>query len=302
MAAFLKLIRWPNLFFIILTQFLFYYCIYLPLYGAAHNRQMAWIIAASVLIAAAGYIINDYFDLNIDQINKPQKNVFAGKLNRRWAIIWHLLLNILGVVATVFAVGLHRWYLVLANVGAIVFLWFYSTSYKRKLLIGNILISVLTAWTILIVFFMLTDAGQAVDGTDVHAPKFFRASFLYAGFAFISSLIREAIKDCEDLVGDARYGCRTLPIVAGIRGTNIYISVWIVVLISALVVLQVYVVPYRWWWAIGYSVVFVIAPLVLLLIDQAKASRPEDFARLSGIAKLIMLAGILSMVFFRIYF
>ena len=205
-AAFLRLIRWPNLVFIILTQVLFYYCVYQPLFHAANLATLVWIIIASVLIAAAGYIINDYFDLNIDQINKPEKNVFAGIINRRWAIIWHFGFSFLGIVATAIGVGIHKWHLILANITCVALLWFYSTSFKRKLLIGNIVISVLTAWTVLILFFAFTSPREAILGSTPATIKFFRVSFLYAGFAFISSLIREAIKDMEDMEGDARYG------------------------------------------------------------------------------------------------
>src|SRR5690349_13793513 len=130
-SAFLRLIRWPNLVFIILTQALFYYCIYAPLFNVSQARSLVWIIIASVLVAAAGYIINDYFDLNIDQINKPEKNVFAKTIPRRWAILWHLAFSFLGILATAIAVGLDKWYLILANIACIALLWFYSTSFKR---------------------------------------------------------------------------------------------------------------------------------------------------------------------------
>src|SRR6478736_6883027 len=102
--AFLRLVRWPNLVFILLTQILFYYCIYQRLFPANQIKILIWLVAASVLIAAAGYIINDYFDLNIDQINKPEKNVFVRTINRRWAIIWHFLLSLAGIIATAVAV------------------------------------------------------------------------------------------------------------------------------------------------------------------------------------------------------
>ena len=85
-GAFFTLIRWPNLVFIILTQLLFYYCIYIPLFPNHNYYQLSLLVLASILIAAAGYIINDYFDLNIDQVNKPDQNVFVRKINRRWAI------------------------------------------------------------------------------------------------------------------------------------------------------------------------------------------------------------------------
>jgi 4-hydroxybenzoate polyprenyltransferase len=300
-GAFIRLIRWPNLVFIILTQVLFYYCVYEPLFHAHAEKNLSWLIAASVFIAAAGYIINDYFDLNIDQINKPGKNVFAGTINRRWAIIWHFVLSIAGVCTTVLAVGLHKWYLVVANIGCVALLWLYSTSFKRQLLVGNVVISLLTSWTVLILFFMFTEPAQAFAGHNENISKLFRTSFLYAGFAFISSLIREAVKDMEDMEGDARYGCKTLPIIAGTRATKIYITVWVVILIAALVILQVYILQFRWWLAILYSVCFVILPLVYFLYKLAKGRTSAEFAQLSNLSKLIMFTGILSMVFFRIY-
>ena len=138
LIAFLKLVRWPNLIFIVLTQVLFYYCIYLPLYNTPQTNLVSWLIVASVCIAAAGYIINDYFDLNIDQINKPDKNVLNSVVSRRWAIVWHLALSLFGIAATIKAVGLGKWYLVIANVICVALLWFYSTSLKRQLLIGKV--------------------------------------------------------------------------------------------------------------------------------------------------------------------
>ena len=301
-TAFLRLVRWPNLVFIVLTQVLFYFCVYDPLFHKDGSRSLAWIILASVLIAAAGYIINDYFDLNIDQINKPEKNVFARTIHRRWAIIWHFSFSLLGIIATVIGVGLGKWYLILGNVACTVLLWFYSTSLKRKFLIGNVVISILTAWTVLILFFVYTSPRDAIVGSSPQTIKFFRVSFLYAAFAFISSLIREAIKDMEDLEGDERYGCRTLPIVAGVRATKIYVFIWGVVLLAALVLLQLYVLQFQWWYAIAYGVVLIIAPLALLLYRLPKAISVSDFNTLSHLSKVIMLSGIVSMIFFRIYF
>ncbi len=301
-SAFLRLVRWQNLVFIILTQVLFYFCIYLQLYHQHRTSKLILLILASVFIAAAGYIINDYFDLNIDKINKPEKNVVDRIIHRRWAIIWHLLLSLTGLVLTAFAVGLHYWYLVLANFLCVILLWLYSTSFKRQLLIGNIVISLLTAWTILILFFALSNPSNAFNTADVTSLKFFRLAFLYSGFAFIISLIREAIKDMEDMEGDARYGCRTLPIVAGIKTTKIYAAIWLVVLIATLSILQVYVLQFGWWPAVLYSTLLVIIPLMLALLRLQNAVTTTDFARLSSYTKWIMLTGILSMIFFVFYF
>src|SRR5215216_2058633 len=258
--AFLKLIRWPNLIFIVLTQILFYFCIYLPLYQTQQTHLLSWLIFASICIAAAGYIINDYFDLNIDQINKPDKNVLNAIINRRWAILWHLVLSLSGIGATIIAVGFGKWYLIIANMVCVALLWLYSTSFKRQLLIGNIVISLLSAWTVLILFFAQVPFSEAFNNQSSITLKFFRLAFLYGGFAFIISLVREAIKDIEDREGDAHYGCRTLPIYAGVRATKIYIIIWLVVLIAALIILQLNVLQWGWIWAVIYSIALIICP------------------------------------------
>jgi 4-hydroxybenzoate polyprenyltransferase len=299
---FLKLLRWPNLIFIVLTQLLFYFCIYLPLYEVPQTHILVWLIIASVCIAGAGYIINDYFDLNIDKINKPNKNVLNTIINRRWAIVWHLLFSFIGIIATAIAVGFGKWYLIIANIFCVALLWLYSTSLKRKLLIGNILISLLAAWTVLILFFAKVPFNEAFNSKSDITLKYFRLAFLYGGFAFIISLIREAIKDIEDREGDAQYGCRTLPIYAGVRTTKIYISIWIVVLVAALVILQLYILQFGWWLAVIYSIILIIAPLIYLLMQLRKAQTVNDYSKLSSLTKLIMFTGILSMVFFRLYF
>jgi 4-hydroxybenzoate polyprenyltransferase len=301
-TAFFKLVRWQNLVFIVLTQVLFYSCIYYPLYQIHLFKQLLLLVLASVFIAAAGYIINDYFDLNIDRINKPQKIVVDKAIPRRWAIVLHLALSFLGVLFTALAVGLSHWYLIVANVCCVALLWLYSTSLKRKLLIGNVVISLLTAWTILILFFAFSSTDDAFNTTNQQSFKFFRLAFLYAGFAFIISLVREAIKDVEDMTGDARYGCRTLPIVAGVRTTKIYTAIWIFVLVATLVILQFYVLQFGWWFSVLYAAALVILPLLFVLVKLRTAVAVSDFADLSRRTKWIMLSGILSMIFFLFYF
>ena len=300
--AFFRLVRWSNLVFIVLTQALFYFCIYFPLFQVHAVKKLVLLVLASVFIAAAGYIINDYFDLNIDRVNKPNKIIIDKEIKRRWAIIWHLVLSFLGVLFTAFAVGLQHWYLVLANLVCVVLLWLYSTSFKRQLLIGNLVISLLTAWTILVFFFAFSTPSNAFNTADPVSIKFFRLSFLYSGFAFIISMIREAIKDMEDIKGDSRYGCKTLPIVTGMRTTKIYTAVWISVLVATLSILQFYVLQFGWWPSVVYSVLLVIVPLLRTLQKLRKAFRTRDFAALSSNTKWIMLTGILSMIFFLFYF
>jgi 4-hydroxybenzoate polyprenyltransferase len=256
------------------------------------------------LIAAAGYIINDYFDLNIDQINKPDKVVVNHGVSRRWAIFWHMLLSLLGFFCTVLALSpFHFWYLIFANLICIVLLWLYSTNFKRQLLIGNIVISLLTSWVILIVFFSKSPISlQAVTSPDQAAIRLFRLTMLYAAFAFVISLIREVLKDMEDRMGDQQYGCRTMPIVWGLQASRVFIYVWIIVLAGTLLLLQVYVVAYGWWLSIAYCLLLIVLPLLLILQQLSSAQTQPDFHRLSSWIKWVMLTGIFSMLFFAYYF
>ncbi len=301
--AFLKLIRWQNLLFIVLTQILYEYCIYLPIYGSHSTHQLGFIILASVLIAAAGYIINDYFDLNIDQINKPNRVIVNNAVSRRWAIFWHLVLSLLGLFFTVLALppSLY-WYLILANLFSILLLWLYSTNFKKQLLIGNLIISILTSWVILILFF--SKSPLSVDNiitADHKEIRLFRLTMLYACFAFIISLIREVLKDMEDRIGDARYGCKTMPIVWGLPASKVFVAVWIIVLTGTLVILQLYVLAYGWWLSIVYCLLAIVAPLLIVLSKLTAANTQQDFHLLSRYVKAIMFTGILSMLFFYYY-
>ena len=223
-------------------------------------------------------------------------------ISRRWAIAWHFILSAIAILFTMLALPvLQKWYLVLANIFCIAILWFYSTTFKRNLLIGNIAISLLTAWTILFIFFSKLSVSDAFDSGFHGQPKFFRFAFLYAGFAFIITLIREAIKDIEDMPGDEKYGCRTMPIVWGVNATKVYIAVWMIILIAILIVIQVYVLQFRWWWAVVYCILLIIFPLLYIFSKLFKASSNQDYHELSSWTKLVMLTGILSMIFFYFY-
>ncbi len=291
LSAFLRLIRWPNLVFIALTQVLFYTIVMnhdpvIPL------RVFCCICAASVLIAAAGYIINDYFDLNIDRVNKPGKLVIEKVIKRRSAILWHWLLSGLGVLLSVYVSWKLRNPIIgLANLGCVVLLWFYSTTFKRALLIGNVVISLLTAWVILVLFVceIRTPYGYNLSRT-------FKYAIVYGGFAFIISLIREVVKDIEDVDGDIRHGCRTMPIVWGINVAKVFTATWLVVLISALGVIQFYFIPRAQWIMIAYGICFIDLPLLWVLRKLYTAQSKTDYHLLSGVIKGVMLAGILSMV------
>lgn len=311
LTAFLRLIRWPNLFFIALTQFLFYYSIVAPLSNKGINSSFQFnhfilLIIASVLIAAAGYIINDYFDLNIDSINKPGKLVIDKIVKRRWAIALHILLSLAGIVISFYIdINSRTYWLGFSNLLCVFLLFGYSITLKRKLLIGNTLISLLTAWVIIVAFLCYYNSMHCNDCNaavlDTLSRRFVKIAALYAGFAFIISLIREVLKDMEDMEGDAKFGCKTMPIVWGIPASKIFVAVWTIVLIAILCIVQFYVLQFGWWWSALYCVGLIIAPLLWILYKLYKAQVAKDYHWLSGAVKLVMFTGILSMLFFKIY-
>jgi 4-hydroxybenzoate polyprenyltransferase len=297
-------VRWPNLLFIAITQILFVYCIVHPVFvraGLSPNITGVYFVLltiSSILLAAAGNIINDYFDLNIDQINKPEKLVVDKIISRHWVIVWHLLLSAIGVIIGFYIdFTTNVRFLGFLHIGTALLLFLYSVSLKKKLLTGNILISLLTAWVILVIYWC--------EASNLTRPVLIgtltRITFLYAGFAFVISLIREVVKDIEDVEGDRRFGCYTMPIALGLNATKVFAAVWLVVLIGALIIVQFYVLSHKWWWSAMYCIVFIVVPLLYIFKLLLSANTSKDYHRLSSLIKAAMLTGILSMIFFRFY-
>ena len=203
-AAFFQFSHIANLLIIVLTQILVQACLLFPemhLFEALHGRF--WLLTLStVLIAAAGYIINDYYDIKIDAINKPDRIIIGKDLTRRKAMLGHLFLSGAGVILG----GLLSIKVGLVNFGAVMLLWGYSADLKKRPFSGNLTIAFLGATMVLVVSVL-----AEIDNLGVWA---------YAAFAFVSTLAREIIKDLEDMKGDAAHDCRTLPIVLGIPKTR----------------------------------------------------------------------------------
>ncbi len=310
--AFFRLIRWPNLVFIALTQSLFYYCIIVPaLPPSYYQLEYAFtqplfflLMIASILIAAAGYIINDYFDINIDQVNKPEKMVVEKIIKRRWAIVFHWSITTAGIIISLYVSYKTSYIVIVANVLCTLLLWFYSTTFKKKLLSGNVIISLLTAWTVLVLYFATNSTYHFwfAFPSEIYAAmnRIFKFAVLYGGFAFIISLVREVIKDIEDREGDARYNCKTMPVVWGIPASKVFAGVWLAVLIGTLSILQFYAFQHGWWLTVIYCLLLVIVPLIWILRKLYTAQNIPQYHQLSSAVKLLMLSGILSILLFKI--
>lgn len=313
-GAFLRLIRWPNLCFILVTQILYFHCVFRSLLTNANDVAFYFsggriflfylLCASSVLVAAGGYIINDYFDQKIDAVNRPDRVVVDKIVKRRWAILWHLLLSVTAIILS-FYIGKKTGHPIIGfgNLACVLLLWLYSTTFKRKVLAGNIIIAMLTAWVLIVIYFFTGARLIHLDGWDntgyvFNIRKLFKITLVYSGFAFILSIIREVVKDMEDVIGDAMYNCRTMPIAWGMRTAKVFAAVWMVVLIAAVSIAVFYAFQSGWRWGALYVFVLILVPMLKFLPDLKRALTSADFHRLSNLVKLIMFTGILSMLFF----
>lgn len=271
LQSLLRLTRFTNLLILVLAQ---YFAAYF-LVGAEtlFDVRLLLVSFSTAIIAAGGYIINDYYDIKIDYINKPDRVVIGKTIPRRFAILFHTLFSLLGV-AIGFFIG---WQIGLINFLSAFLLWWYSNNLKRLPFVGNFSIAVLTALSILIVAFIFSHNISLL--------------IIYALFAFFMTLIREVVKDMEDLKGDSTFGCKTLPIVWGIRGTKQFLYTIILVFATSVVVVDLLYTSLPSIYLLGF-----LFPLLLVFVVQLyRADTIRDFSWLSSFCKLIMLLGILSM-------
>lgn len=308
--SFFSLIRLQNLVFIVVTQYCFYFLVMIPAfrhYGESvqpDGFNMHFLVFASVLIAGAGYVINDYFDLNIDRINKPQKLVIDRFISRRWAMFLHLILSAGGIVLSAYvAFSLGNLLIFLFNLLSVFLLFVYSSTYKKKLLSGNIIIAALSAWVILVMFLASCswEPGRLLPVWTSPQNEIYKIAIIYAAFAFIVSLIREVVKDMEDETGDKKNGCKTMPIVWGIKSTKVFIGVWILVLFGMMVIILFNLMIAGWIGGVFYILLILFPSLIHIYSRFAKAISKKDYTRLSRDIKIFMLAGILSMFIYFYY-
>lgn len=309
MLAYFRLFRWPNLAVVALTQYLVRYAIIIPLLEqngiepALSHLSFALLVLSTLFITAAGYAINDYFDLRADRINKPDKIVLGKHISRRTAIFYHSLFNVAGVVLGVFlSLTVGNWQLAFLFIVIPFLLWMYSIRYKKKYFIGNFIVAVLAAFVVAIVWVFDFQAlnGTAITDTDaINSISFLVRS--YAFFAFLATLVREIIKDTEDIRGDAKTGCKTIPIVSGIRTTKRIIIFFNIALVALVIAMQVYLVRRDFDLLFVYLIFAVQLPFIMMINKTINAAEKSDYNYLSRFAKLTMLGGVLSMVILYFY-
>ncbi len=255
------------------------------------------LILATISIAAAGNIINDIYDIDADTINKPN-NVIVGKsISEKAAFNWFVAFNIIGV-----AIGFYLSNLVgrsgfsIVFVGISILLYLYASSLKQMLIIKNLIVSVLVAMSLVIV--ALFDLLPAVTPQNQQTQlTIFRIVLDYALFAFGINLVREIVKDLQDIDGDHKAGLNTLPIAIGKeRATKLAFT--LLVFFTFGVVYYVITYLYKQQIAVGYFLVLVIAPLIYTCIKLFTAETKAQYNHVSIILKITMLLGMLSLLIY----
>lgn len=307
MISFLKLIRYPNLLMILLTMLLTKYAL---LAAYMHRTflsdvQFALLILSVLCIAASGNIINDIYDMEADKINKPSKvyiNTFITK-KKAWTLYYGmatigLLLGIyLSITTTLYAYSA-------IFIFSILILHWYSYLLKKVLLLGNLVVSLATGLSIYIVYlfdFKHIKAPELEVNTQINSlfdTQLWVVIVTYACFAVLTNLIREIIKDVEDVHGDLNIKANTLPIVFGKkRAKKIAVAISVVVLFSLVQIAKNHLYPFPI--LLGYTFVFILIPLTYFTYKLWNATTTKEFHYASNLMKLIMLSGTLSMLFFK---
>ncbi len=320
MLAFLRLIRLPNLLIIALTQYAMRYCIIQPVLKAANetlytnypsqirnphimslqlsNLDFFLLVLSTVMIAAAGYVINDYFDIKIDRVNKPERQIVDREIKRRVAMGAHVVINFIAVgLGAYVAIHIGNWKLAIVQFICAGGLWYYSTTFKQKFLAGNLLIAFFTALVPLAVGLyeiplLVNKYRVLVEQFEVDFLFVFKMILAFSFFAFLTTLIREILKDMEDVEGDREYGCSTLPIVWGIGRSKFAVAFLIIVTVACLGYIQSIMLANNDSVSFWYISGAVQLPLLILLAVVLRGKEPKHFRPAQIFTKVIMLTGI----------
>ncbi len=313
MFSFLKLIRIQNLLIIAFTQYMVRYCLIAPLLKVQSNYytlqlsnfNFFLLVLSTVMIAAGGYVINDYFDVKIDKVNKPERLVIDKGIKRRVAMGAHTVISFLAIVIGLYVSWvIGHWKLVFIHFICAMGLWFYSTTFKRQFLTGNLVIAMFTAIVPLVVgIFELLPCYKAYLPLD-HTLSFlliWKWIFGISFFAFITTLLREILKDMEDYEGDKEFGCQTMPILLGIKSSKVVAVFIAFVTMFCLGYLQMLRYALKDWIGIYYFTIALQLPFAFLIFKIITCNTKKEFRFAGNTAKFIMLMGICYLFVFNYF-
>ncbi|MBM1104742.1 geranylgeranylglycerol-phosphate geranylgeranyltransferase [Aurantibacter crassamenti] len=272
-----SVVRGYNILMIVLAQYLaaiYILAHHLPLRKVIFDLNLFIIVVASALVIASGYIINNFYDAEKDLINKPRKSMLDRLVSQRFKLTTYFILNFLAV----FAASYVSFRAVLFFSAYIFGIWFYSHKLKRIPFVGNFVSSTLSIAPFFAVF--------------VYYKNFEHVIFVHAIFLFLLILMREMIKDLENIAGDLAQNYKTVPIIYGHRFSKYCISFLVALtIIPALLLIKYFDVGYMYIYFLGC-----VALLVLFLIMLWKAHTKLHYVGLHNILKLIIIIGVFSIL------
>ena len=304
---YLQLLRVGNLTFVAILLYVMEKWVATPLLQLEQfGELMPWwiltlLIVSVVGIAAGGYVINDYFDVKIDRINRPDNLVVTRIISRDAAMNLFYGLTAVGVIAgTVVAWWAHSWTLLFTYVVIPGLLWFYSASYKRMFLVGNLVVAFASAIVPLLVAIANADyLHHLYQNALAYSPivgELYVWTGGFAAFAFLLTWVREIVKDIEDIEGDREMECRTLPIVWGDKVAKIIATLLLVVIATLIVYILFAVLPFSHEWKslpTRYVVFGLIVPILCSIVLLWAANNRTEYHRVQTIIKFAMFMGML---------
>ena len=309
----MRLVRWSNLLFLAALVWLMEKWVAVPVLDKAvfgeqlPGYMLLLIILATVFIAAGGYVINDYFDVKIDRINRPDEVIVTRSVSKPAAMRLSLCLSGIGIVCGIITAILLR-SLTLGILFIIIpgLLWFYSSSYKRLFMVGNLIIALLAGMTPMLVAMANVAILQLRYGTILSYTTLEHDLYAWLGgfalFAFLLTWIREIIKDMQDQMGDRELECHSLPVVWGDMWTKIFVTGLIVLTLAIIGHLWFHVLPFPLGWtslSTRYIVLGIVTPLLGVLGLLWAAKIPSDYKNCQQLVKFTMLLGMLYSICLR---
>ena len=333
-VAFIKLIRLPNLLIIGATQYAVRFAIIGPFLfkfsgdqdinnvGLQMSELNFFLLSLStVMVAAAGYIINDYFDVKVDRVNRPETIIVGKHIKRRVAMGAHVVISSLAILIGVYlAFVMGNWKLALIQILSVGALWYYSTMFKKQVLVGNLVVAILAALVPLVAgLYELILQHENSDNTvntllfflekgtpfemieyqfNLVLTSIFYWTVGFSAFAFLSTVVREIIKDIEDYDGDKKYYSNTLAVVYGKKKATIIAQLFAIIMVASLGYLQYVQLQSKDTGSFMYFLFAIQVPLIFVIYKLQQAKEKFDYSKLSKYMKGIMLMGIVYTLFF----
>jgi 4-hydroxybenzoate polyprenyltransferase len=303
--ALIRITRPVNLLIMAVMLALVRYCIFLPVFtenrleGLMPEWQFLLLVLATVLIAAGGYVINDVLDIELDRINKPGKQVVGRMISEETGNKLHINLTGAGVlIGLVFAYLSGNVFLGIIFIIIATALFYYSFKYKYMPVLGNLVVALLASMVVIIYwlfeFYNLKSQPESFIAASTSFWQLNRFVLAFALFAFLTTFIREVIKDAQDIEGDARFGCRTLPGVMGTKNLR-YLLIPLELIVVALLAWYHVVLNHSGYQLMSYLLILPALILIYAIARTAKAGDKASFAHLSLVLKIVMVSGMLSL-------